>query len=468
MMSAVHFGVATADHQCEAFDPRYPDIRDEWEKLAGQTPRGQATDFWNRYQEDVRLAAGLGCTMFRISLSWARIEPEPGVFNQEALDHYRDVVRAIKEAGMEPMVTLMHYVWPLHIDLLDERFPRRFHAYAEKVAKELGRDVRWWITINEPTELVFGFLKPWWQHAYRMPPGLSADATSHEQMESCARLMRNLFRANREARRVLKEHDEDAMVGANPLILGIPTWIQNLMDYRAIGISSLEHLASHGHSVARRTAAKKALHSLLGPIPRILSFLPTVLAADWWNLGLAGKLAHFICPADCVHQMDFVGFDYYWGIRPYHLQAIHRLLDAGMGRFDLAPVWCGALERMLKRYQKLFPHLPLVIVENGSVVTADGVSRALYLEQHIQVVEQAVAKGVDVAAYVCWSITTNREWGLPTGPGTDFGLYHVDLDNDPELRRQPTPAAETYRRLIAASPTRAARPTSPGRAARPG
>ena len=82
--------------------------------------------------------------------------------------------------------------------------------------------------------------------------------------------------------------------------------------------------------------------------------------------------------------------------------------------------------------------------------------------------EQAVAKGVDVAAYVCWSITTNREWGLPTGPGTDFGLYHVDLDNDPELRRQPTPAAETYRRLIAASPTRAARPTSPGRAARPG
>ena len=109
-----------------------------------------------------------------------------------------------------------------------------------------------------------------------------------------------------------------------------------------------------------------------------------------------------------------------------------------------------------------------MIVENGSVTTADGVSRAVYLEQHVKVVEKAIADGVDVAAYICWSITSNREWGLPFGPGTDFGLYHVDLDNDAELRRQPTPAAETYRRLIASSPTRVASRKSPGRAAHPG
>ena len=77
------FGVATADHQCEAFDPRYPDIRDVWETNPGQTPRGRATDFWNRYQEDIKLAAELGCTMFRFSVSWARVEPSPGVFNQQ-------------------------------------------------------------------------------------------------------------------------------------------------------------------------------------------------------------------------------------------------------------------------------------------------------------------------------------------------------------------------------------------------
>ena len=135
----MHFGVGTADHQCEAFDPRYPDIRDHWEKNDGQTPRGRATDFWNRYPEDIRLAAELGCTMFRFSISWARVEPEPGVFNQEALDHYRAVVDSIREAGMEPMVTLLHYVWPLHVDPIHEDFPHRFRLYTEQVVAAMGR-----------------------------------------------------------------------------------------------------------------------------------------------------------------------------------------------------------------------------------------------------------------------------------------------------------------------------------------
>ena len=33
------FGVATADHQCEAYDPRYEDIRDIWEQRRQLTAR---------------------------------------------------------------------------------------------------------------------------------------------------------------------------------------------------------------------------------------------------------------------------------------------------------------------------------------------------------------------------------------------------------------------------------------------
>jgi len=454
MMRHVHFGVATADHQCEAFDPRYPDIRDTWERGPGQTPRGRATDFWNRFEEDVQLAAGLGCTMFRFSVSWARVEPEPGVFNQEALDHYRDLASAVRGAGMEPMVTLLHYVWPLHVDPLAEDFPHRFAAYTDKVVKAMGQRVRWWITINEPSELVFGYLKPWWQHGYRMPPGLPLTATSHQQMESCARLMRNLFRGHRDVRRVIKHHQPAAMVGANPLLLGVPAWLQRLVDWRAGRINTFEQMTGHGKQAARRTRAKRAMERMLGPLPRILTFLPTILAADWWNLGMAGRLAHFLCPADCAGQMDFVGFDYYWGIRTFELRGFQRLLDAGMGRFERAPVWPAALGDMLRRYAKLFPRLPIVVVENGCVSVADGVERAEYLERHVREVEEARASGIPIAAYLVWSITSNREWGLPFSPHTDFGLYHVDLDGDSELKRRPTRAAEVYRRLIASSDAR--------------
>jgi beta-glucosidase/6-phospho-beta-glucosidase/beta-galactosidase len=53
--------------------------------------------------------------------------------------------------------------------------------------------------------------------------------------------------------------------------------------------------------------------------------------------------------------------------------------------------------------------------------------------------------------YLCWSITSNREWGAPFDANSDFGLYHVDLDRDAGLTRHPTPASEAYRALIAES-----------------
>jgi beta-glucosidase/6-phospho-beta-glucosidase/beta-galactosidase len=56
---------------------------------------------------------------------------------------------------------------------------------------------------------------------------------------------------------------------------------------------------------------------------------------------------------------------------------------------------------------------------------------------------------VNVSAYVCWSITSNREWGHAFAHSNDFGLHHIDLDTDPELRRVPTPAAAAYKEIIA-------------------
>ena len=63
--------------------------------------------------------------------------------------------------------------------------------------------------------------------------------------------------------------------------------------------------------------------------------------------------------------------------------------------------------------------------------------------------QRAARDGVKVIGYVCWSITSNREWGLPFGKGSDFGLYHIELDTDPALKRVPTPAVATYQEIIA-------------------
>ena len=90
------------------------------------------------------------------------------------------------------------------------------------------------------------------------------------------------------------------------------------------------------------------------------------------------------------------------------------------------------------------------MIENGSVDIADKITRDIYLQRHVAEVQRARAEGVPVAGYLCWAITSNREWGLPFDGNSDFGLYHIDLDGDPALTRHSTDSARAYAKLIGA------------------
>jgi beta-glucosidase/6-phospho-beta-glucosidase/beta-galactosidase len=83
------------------------------------------------------------------------------------------------------------------------------------------------------------------------------------------------------------------------------------------------------------------------------------------------------------------------------------------------------------------------------VTAADGIDRGEYLTKHLSEVQRAIADGMPIEAYLCWSITSNREWGLPFDQNSDFGLYYIDLDHDPALTRVITSAAKTYASIIA-------------------
>jgi len=90
----------------------------------------------------------------------------------------------------------------------------------------------------------------------------------------------------------------------------------------------------------------------------------------------------------------------------------------------------------------------LLVVENGCTPEAGGIKRAEYMKLHLAEVRRALDDGLPVKAYNWWSITSNREWGHEFDPNTDFGLYFVDLDRDPDLNRVPTGEVEVLRRLI--------------------
>ncbi len=451
------FGVATSDHQGEAFNSSTPDIWDVWESKTKRTPRGRGTDFWNRFEEDIRLAASLGCKVFRFSIAWARVEPKLGRYDEAAFEHYRTIIRTIRDCGMQPLITLCHWVYPLHVEarggLVAPGFPETFAGYAQAVAMRLASDCTFWLSFNEPNVMLQGYFKPWNATETTLPPGLGDDDSLDRQVALIGRLIPNLFRAHTLARAELQKVNPAARVSANPLLTGLPSYLQWLLDWRVTSTRDLEHLRRIQKLItpnpvrhANGTPKKKPVTGWR----RFMTILRLVLTganSNWWHLGMAGKLPEFLCPKDCVGQHDFVGLDHYWGVSDWQPWKIADLLEAGAGRFDLAPVNPKILFRTLGKLSKMFPDQDIFIIENGSV--KNGVlSPGEYLRRHVLEVQKAVARGVRVIGYIYWSITSNREWGLKFAPSNDFGLYHVDLDSDQALKRQRTSTADDYQQII--------------------
>src|SRR3954464_8975205 len=94
------FGVATSASQVEG---HIENDWAEWERAGKRKEphvrcgRGVDHSSWNRFEEDLTLAPSVGSTAFRLSLEWARIEPERGRFDENAIDCYRARLVRMKE-----------------------------------------------------------------------------------------------------------------------------------------------------------------------------------------------------------------------------------------------------------------------------------------------------------------------------------------------------------------------------------
>ena len=148
------WGASTAAHQIEGNN-----VASDWwarehaERTDLSEPSGDAADSYHRYGEDIRMLADAGLGMYRFSIEWARIEPAEGCFSKAQLLHYRQMIDACHENGVEPMVTLNHMTLPLWLATkggwLNADAVDYFARYVRYVMPIL-HDVTWVCTINEP------------------------------------------------------------------------------------------------------------------------------------------------------------------------------------------------------------------------------------------------------------------------------------------------------------------------------
>jgi beta-glucosidase len=353
------WGAATAAHQIEGSNVHSDWWRAEQVGLLPY-PSEAACDSWNCWPDDVRLLRDLRLNAYRFSVEWARIQPEPGQFDRSALDTYRRQLDALRQAGIEPMLTLHHFTSP---QWLAERggwssaeVVPRFGDYVDRVARELGDLVRWWVTINEPSILAFkAYIEGSW------PPH------QPRNLRGYVRLLRHAARGHILARRILQAQRPDALAS-----IAFAIW--PIHPVRA-----------------------------WSPIDQVMAGL-----GDWlWQ----GMIMH-----RTLGWLDWLGVNYYsrtWVGLPWPTRPLGSGDRTDFG-WEIYPPGLYAVLRRVATYGK-----PIVITENG-IADADDDQRAAYIVAHLREVHRAISDGVDVRGYMHWTLLDNFEWA--EGFSQRFGL----------------------------------------------
>lgn len=116
-----------------------------------------ATDFYNRYREDVDLMVETGLDCYRTSIDWSRFisDYENNIVNEEAAAYYDDLIDTLIAKGITPMICLEHYELPAYLFEKYGGWASRhvvdlYTGYSREVFRRYSNKVKYFMTFNEP------------------------------------------------------------------------------------------------------------------------------------------------------------------------------------------------------------------------------------------------------------------------------------------------------------------------------
>ena len=391
------WGAATASYQVEGINENC-----DWAQAAkdGKVPgAGRLADQYHRYEEDFDIAKELGHNAHRFSIEWGRIEPQEGVFDEKEIEHYRDLLVALKKRGITPLVTLWHFTLPLWFSesggFERKDSPEIFARYCAHVVEGLGDLCEHYTTINEPNVWVsHGWLFGAWPPFKRARIGninLGKDDGSTARVAAVPRFV-NIFTYFKVERHLIRAH---------------------IAAYNAIKEVAPDALVSIVKHVRWFTSDGKLVNKLKAKVMQYLQ-------SDRYM----GKIKNHI---------DEIGLNYYRHTKFGDNQDYMRTdMD-----WTVYPSGIYGALKTLKKYK-----FPIFISEAG-VADEDDDMRAQYIQVQITSIGKAIADGIDVRGHMYWSLIDNYEWAL--GINKKFGLVEIDYET---LERKIRPSAWKYKELI--------------------
>ncbi|MCS7223564.1 MAG: GH1 family beta-glucosidase [Armatimonadetes bacterium] len=429
------WGVATSAYQIEGAwkeDGKGPSIWDTFSHTAGKIVDGStgdvACDHYHLWRQDIELMKDLGVQGYRFSVSWPRVLPDGfGPVNEKGLDFYDRLVDGLKEAGIEPFVTLYHWDLPQSLQDIGGWTNRSvayyFADYATVLSRRLGDRVRFWMTHNEPWVVAWiGY--GWGHHA----PGLTS-------ARAALQVSHHLLLSHGLAFPVLKDSGNQSKVGI----------VLNLSPvYPATESEQDQEAARRQDGFLNRW--------YLDPI--FVGAYP----ADMWSL--FGNLVPKVEAGDLSlisKPVDFLGVNYYsrsvvaddpaGGLTKTRSV---RVPESEYTEMDWE-IYPQGLYDLLMRLHRDYRAPTLYITENGAAfkdeVAEDGSvrdeRRLRFLREHFVQASRAIQDKVRLKGYFVWSLMDNFEWAF--GYTKRFGIVYVDFSTQKRILKE---SAKWFRQVI--------------------
>ena len=407
------WGTVAAAHQVEG-NNRNNDWW-EWEQRKGTirdgSVSGEACHHYGRFEEDFELLQSLGANAHRLSLEWSRLEPEPGTWSKEAVEHYEKVLSSLTDKGIVPFVTLHHYTVPLWFARRggweSETAVEAFETYARQAVRSFGAHVRYWVTINAPV-----------LYAYRgwvagiAPPGAGSRMRA-------LRVWRDLLKAHGRAYHAI--HEEAAKLGLT-VSVGLAQQFIAFDPFRKGSL--LDGLATLTRDYYFNELTLNSLYTGIMGFPLAFNRYVPEMEGSFDFVGLnycTRRMTRF----SLSHPLDCFGRDVTntTGLISELGQEIH---PEGLYRF---------LERAAK-FAK-----PIYVTENGIATDDDGL-RSRFIVSHVKQVHDAIQLSGDIRGYFYYSLMDGFEWRK--GYRAKTGLIDVDRST---LERRVKPSGRIYARM---------------------
>lgn len=403
------WGAATASAQIEGgwdCGGRTPSI---WDVApAGKVQNDEtchtACDHYHRWREDVALMKELGLKSYRFSVSWSRIIPQEGTVNEEGLKFYSDLVDALLEAGIEPLVTLYHWDLPLW---MHEKggwktlaIRNAFLEYASAVVDRLSDRVQYWITFNEPQcFLMNGYMQ-------------GIHAPFQRDYLSLPRITRNFMLTNAATVRLIRERAKK-----NPRI--------------GIAFAAGAFIPAEETQSGIETARHKSFYKGMGTMNNRWWMDPILLGKPVAAYGVYRSRKRDM--KDIQVDFDFIGINNYTAFNYSDWGGDKNIDASNLPKNSLGWIIDGRSIYWTVRFLHERYKLPIMITENG-MSNLDAVNeqgevaddlRIGYIDEYLQNLKRAISEGIPVLGYQHWSLMDNFEWAEGYDPR--FGLIYVDF-----------------------------------------